>query len=490
MKNYKILLLALCLPALAWAQRSEITEEGMKKHLSIIASDAFEGRETGSMGQKLAAQYISQVFSSENLRAVGDSGYYQPFSLYKRTSGSASMSSKHASYDVYEDLVLYGSGSTQGVANMELVVAGKGSEEELDKVDVDGKAVMVFESSRSKWRSIKALAQDKGAKLLLFVITDNTEEFNKMQSMVKYFYSRGQLSMRNPATAELDASVLMMGDHARKLLGWSERKYQKAMKQLEEEGKMDPEAGMALKVEVKSMAEEVRTENVLGFKEGTDLKEEIVVVSSHMDHIGRAGDEIFNGADDDGSGTTMMMTLAEAFAGVETRRSLLFIAFTGEEKGLLGSKFYTDNPVFSLSKTVANFNIDMVGRFDEKYGAESDYVYVVGGNRISDDMHQIQAEVNEMEGLQLVMDYKHNDPNDPLNIYQRSDHYNFAKHGIPVMFYFSGLHPDYHKSTDTVEKIRFDMMKRRADLIYETILKTANRTERPKVNPTESTVKS
>ena len=199
-------------------------------------------------------------------------------------------------------------------------------------------------------------------------------------------------------------------------------------------------------------------------------------------HGGARADSIFNGADDDGSGSVSVMEIAEAFAkakaaGQGPRRSILFTTVSGEEKGLWGSEWYSDHPVYPLEKTTADLNIDMVGRVDteRKTGDTLNYVYVVGDDKISSDLKTISEAVNN-KNLKMTLDYKFNDPNDPEQIYYRSDHYNFARKGVPIIFYYDGmLKADYHKPTDTPDKIYYTLMKKRAQLVFYTAWEMANR---------------
>ena len=229
----------------------------------------------------------------------------------------------------------------------------------------------------------------------------------------------------------------------------------------------------------------VKGENVLGYIRGGDLKEELVIITAHYDHLGKHDTLIFNGADDDGSGTVAALEIAEAFMqakneGKGPRRSVLIMPVSGEEKGLLGSKYYTDNPVYPLKNTVANFNIDMIGRVDE-YHDNPNYVYLIGSDRLSTDLHDISELVNEKH-FNLELDYTFNAKNDPNRYYYRSDHYNFAKNNIPVIFYFNGIHEDYHKPTDTVEKINLEKIEKISRLVFLTAWEVANRDERPLVD--------
>lgn len=226
-----------------------------------------------------------------------------------------------------------------------------------------------------------------------------------------------------------------------------------------------------------------KTENVVAFIEGEEFPDQIVVVSAHYDHLGTDEDgNIYNGADDDGSGTVSILEIAQAFQkavedGHRPRRSILFLHFTGEEKGLLGSKFYTENPIFSLENTVTDLNTDMIGRIDPQHADNPNYIYLIGSDKLSTELDQIVNQENE-EYTQLDLDYTYNDENDPNRFYYRSDHYNFAKNNVPIIFYFNGVHEDYHKMTDTPDKIEYDLMAKRAKLIFLTAWEIANRNHR------------
>ncbi|WP_378175675.1 M28 family metallopeptidase [Aquimarina sp. SS2-1] len=227
------------------------------------------------------------------------------------------------------------------------------------------------------------------------------------------------------------------------------------------------------------------SENVLAYIKGSEKPDEVVVLSAHYDHVGvDSKGNIYNGADDDGSGTVSLLEIAEAFAmaaknGQGPKRSVLFLHVTGEEKGLYGSKYYTENPVFSLENTITNLNIDMIGRIDQDHQTEdkNNYVYLIGSDRLSTELHNLSEEVNE-KYTQLHLDYTYNAKDDPNRFYYRSDHYNFAKNNIPIIFYFNGVHEDYHEPTDTPDKIEYDLMTKRAKLIFYTAWEVANREKR------------
>lgn len=239
-------------------------------------------------------------------------------------------------------------------------------------------------------------------------------------------------------------------------------------------------------IELKIEEDKIQTENIIGMVEGTDKASEAIVISAHYDHIGIKGETVYNGADDDGSGTVAVMELAQAFseakkAGFGPRRSIIFMGMTGEEKGLLGSEYYSNHPVFPMEKTVTNLNIDMIGRLDEEHPEDENYVYLIGTNMLSQDLHDISENANKTYN-NINLDYRYNSLEDPNKFYYRSDHYNFAKKGVPVIFYFNGVHEDYHKSTDTIEKILFNKIENITQLVFYTAWDIANRDEKPKVD--------
>ena len=224
------------------------------------------------------------------------------------------------------------------------------------------------------------------------------------------------------------------------------------------------------------------SENIWAFIEGSEKREEVIVISAHYDHVGIENGEVYNGADDDGSGTSALLEIAQAFqmakkAGHGPKRSILFLHVTGEEHGLLGSRYYSENPLFPLANTVADVNIDMIGRRDALHADTNNYVYIIGANRLSSELDHISATMNQ-KYVGLDLDYRFNDPKDPNRFYERSDHYNFAKFGIPSVFFFNGVHADYHKKSDEPNKIEYDALEKRTQLAFVIAWELANRKDR------------
>lgn len=252
-----------------------------------------------------------------------------------------------------------------------------------------------------------------------------------------------------------------------------------------EEAKGTDNYTQPMKLNIKGV--EVETENVAAIIKGSKFPEEYIVISSHLDHIGIKNGEINNGADDDGSGTVALLEIAEAFkmaadVGQGPKRSLIFLHVTGEEKGLLGSSYYANNPLYPLTQTMTNLNVDMIGRTDPKReDKDPNYIYLIGADRLSQDLHDI-SEATNTKYTQFKLDYTFNEEKDPNRFYYRSDHYIFAKNNIPVIFYFSGTHEDYHKPGDTPDKIMYDLLAKRTQLIFYTAWELANRTDKIRLN--------
>jgi hypothetical protein len=364
-------------------------------------------------------------------------------------------------------------GSANMDKEMKLETVYVGDVANLEGMDVTGKGIMMTSRSRDAFTK----ANEAGAKAI-FIVAANDEQF--MQTLPRQ--ARGRLKSRLRFNKDLSGNESMIFSISKAMAA-------NLMNTSADDLGTNTKA-RSVRFMVKEKLVEVSTENMMAFLEGTDLKDEILVISSHYDHIGQNedGTVINNGADDDGSGTTGVMEIAEAFAqaaaeGHRPRRSILFLNVTGEEKGLLGSAYYADNPIFPIENTVNNLNIDMIGRIDPEHeeSGNRDYVYVIGSEKLSSHL-KIISEYANITYTGIDMDYRYDDPNDRNRFYYRSDHYNFAKSGIPIIFYFNGTHADYHRSTDTVDKIAFDVMAKRAQLVFHTAWILVNRDERTPVD--------
>ncbi len=485
LKYLSCIALALCsFQSVAQLKKSKkfaktITSSQLYDRLAVLASDSLEGRETGTVGQKKAANFIAKQFESFGLEAPVSEGnsrsYFQPFNLYKLNDRGIYISSGSQKLEYLKDLMSFGGPETSGEIEKGVVFLGDGTT--LDSADLKGK-LGAFYTTASNWREISENIIASGAVGTLVFMGGDDYIFSQNMSRMRAFMNTDEVSFRKPNVSTPNWLFFAPPSFCKSVFG-------KSLDSLKDSGQIGKNEG-TIKMNVKHEIITVESENVLGFLPGTDLKDEIVVITSHYDHLGTRDGEVYNGADDDGSGTTSLLEIAEAFSiaadnGYRPRRSLLFMTVSGEEKGLLGSMYYTENPVFPLDKTVTNLNIDMVGRTDPEHEGKADYIYVIGADKLSSELHELSEMVNR-KTLKLEFDYKYNSDSDPNRFYYRSDHYNFAKNRIPIIFYFNGVHEDYHQPTDTIEKIDLDLMKKRAQLVFYTAWALANRDNRVKLD--------
>lgn len=487
-----------------------ITKTELSQHLHEIASDKYEGRETGMIGQKMAAAYLAGEFNSYGIQPFKGS-YFQKFPLILQYAHGVDISSKDSSFTWMKDFYYWYEFKNQTLSFNEIAFVGygvaQGDYNDYSNVEVKDKAVLFFEGkpmkkgapflnedkTASEWSldlmSKINLAVDKGAKAI-FIVKKNIEAVVGNESY-KHYLEEPKMLLTSSLEERFSVPVVYITETMAKALTEGQVDFVKTLAKINKKGKSKSIAlslSKKFQVQANRHTDKLTSENVIAFIEGTDLKDEIIVITAHYDHIGKNGDEIFNGADDDGSGTVALLEIAEAFQkakieGKGPRRSILIMPVSGEEKGLLGSEFYSQHPLLPLANTVANLNIDMIGRMDENYEGNPDYIYLIGSDILSQELHDISEEANKTYS-NLTLDYRYNNLDDPNRYYYRSDHYNFAKHNIPCIFYFNGVHADYHESSDTVEKIHFEKMEKITRLIFFTAWELANRNDRIKLNET------
>jgi hypothetical protein len=517
----KLLILSLILRgALALAQKADpapfanmITTDELRAHLTVLTSDSLEGRETGTEGNLKAAKYIANYFENLGLPKIGDDKSHFQRMVYTNEGWNTismqinSTSFKHQ-YNYYALPGTNPSVSGNTIKADEVVFMGYGIDDErysdYKKAKVKGKVIMIYQGEPMKndsislitktknlsswsvdWRRKFRVAYDKGVKAVLII---DPSIAMSIQENRRYF-SRNITGDVEKVEGQFANNIYISTEVAHAIIGEKGVSIKKARERIKS-GKTPKPVHLPcrLMLDMDKYFRQLIGNNVLGFIEGSDpvLKKEIVVVSAHYDHLGKRGESIYRGADDNGSGTSTVLEIAQALAdakkkGLGPKRSVLCLLMTGEEKGLLGSKYYVTYPVFPLENTVANVNIDMVGRVDEKYQNNPNYIYVIGADKLSTDLHNINEEMNSTY-TKLRLDYTYNDENDPNRYYYRSDHYNFAERGIPAIFYFNGTHNDYHMSTDTVDKINFEKMVKIAKLAFFTAWEIANRDDRIRVD--------
>ncbi len=487
---------------------SVITGSNLKKQLTIIASDEFEGRETGTEGQRKAATYIEGQFKAMGLKAPETlNGYQQFYPLYQDSLVKAEfkIGGKEAVFG--KDFITpLNSNETGKFKGKKVVFVGYGIDDEkyndYKNIKVKGKVVIFFlgepkkdgnyiisgTKRGSEWSfpgiSKKlAVAAAKGAAGAI-VINPNQETFN--QRAVENGKKTAVYFPRTIAGVKAINYAQISHEYAKAIVGESFNfdSYLSSAKASEIFKISSFEKKLKTTFTFNKYRVVINASNVVGVIEGTDKKDEYVFLTSHYDHLGKRDGKIYYGADDDGSGTCAVIAMAEAFSkaaaeGHRPRRTMVFMTVSGEEKGLWGSEYYSDHPFFPLDKTTVDLNTDMVGRIDteRKTGDTMNYVYVIGHDKISSDLPIINEGANN-KYTNMVLDYKYDDPNDQNRIYFRSDHYNFAKKGVPILFFYDGmLKADYHKPTDTVDKITWDLYEKRVRMIFHTAWEIANRDE-------------
>ena len=463
-----------------------ITADDLKKHLYIVAGKEMEGRETATPGQKKAAAYIEDQFRSLGLTPGNHGDYQLQYPVYQDSLTNTSIEINGKTFDLDKDFsVNVGQTSPSVYRFSEIVFVGNGvvdsARDDYKGLDVRGKAVLLLPAPAPQGQGqgrggfgnqfARIDAAQKNGAVAVLVIGTNFPRQQKTNPKGNMYLSAFQRVIRPNQfqVSEQIAQAIMGNDYA-----------------TAKSGTIVPKTYTAnLMLSFNKATTNLQSSDVLGVLEGTDLKDEYVFVTGHYDHLGKRGDSIiYYGADDDGSGTVSVLEIAEAFtkakaAGNGPRRTMIFMTVSGEEKGLWGSQYYTEHPVFPLEKTTVDLNIDMIGRIDasRKQGDSTNYVYVVGDDKVSTDLKPISEAVNK-KYTRMELDYKFNDPKDPNRIYFRSDHYNFARKGVPIIFYYDGmLGADYHRPTDTPDKIYYDLLAKRAQLVFYTSWEMANRND-------------
>lgn len=487
----------------AWKYASTITEDKLKDVLTIVASAQMEGRETGTEGQRRAAIYIENQFRQIGLKYPASlGGYQQKYLLYRDTTLGTNVSVSGKDLVSGTDFfMITGTALSNSVKSNQVVFAGYGIDDEKysdykgrnvkGKIVVilngepkqkDGKYLISGTDRSSRWGfgfNRKADAAKKHGALAVIITDPKMEKlppfFARGASGSNFYFPGGGSEDRLSVVYALPSVLNQL---------FSEKEVAKidaANEMKTELGSIMASSKKEVDISYAKKRFSVLASNIIGYVEGSDLKDEYVFLTAHYDHLGTHNGQIYYGADDDGSGTTSVIEMAAAMQkakneGHGPRRTVVFMTVSGEEKGLWGSEYYSEHPVFPLDKTTVDLNTDMIGRIDpnRNYGDSMNYVYVIGNDKLSSDLDPISKMVNE-KYTHLELDYKFNDPKDPERIYYRSDHYNFAKKGVPIIFYFDGIHKDYHKPSDTVDKINFDLMLKRARYIFLTAWDMANR---------------
>lgn len=490
------------------ANLDAVSATQLKRHLSFLASAELGGRYTLSAGNRIAARYLAAQLEAFGYRgAAADGSFFQKIPFVTRTGGQDSTITVEDAPKPFvhgEDFILPDPTATLPnlTLDAELVFVGYGvSHPKTDayrNVNADGRiavcvaggspAALAGETLPENGR--EQAAREHGVRALLLIPDGKLAEGWTQAAAYARRQSRPRVRPRTPPVAPAPPTFLLSPAAADVVLAG----FNLTLKQLQEAvetGAALPSVGGSRRCAIRTFENEKVEygQNVVGILDGSDaaLKREYVVLSAHYDHLAAQGEVIFPGADDDGSGTAAVLELARVFAeGPRPKRSIVILFNTGEEMGLLGSGYFTDQePLVPLEDVVANFNIDMIGRSRAPDDArrenaaltDRDSVFLIGPDKHSTELFELSRQTNE-ETVRLRLDYTYNDESHPMRLFYRSDHWNFAKRGVPIIFYFTGLHADYHRPTDTVDKIDFEKMERITKLVYATAWRTANRDRR------------
>lgn len=494
-----------------------ITADRLKAHLEFIANDLLEGRDTPSRGQDIAAWYVATQLKLWGVKPAGDDGtYFQKIAITRPV-----VDVENCSFEFGGKSHKFGDGFTSmavgGKVQGPLVFVGDGAQsatlglDPYKSVDVKGRVVIrtmnqpkgfsfrdVQSGKLKDYKSAYQAAAEHGAVAVIQII-DSTDA-DRWTSMVARASQPGFPQVGGGRGPQSTIPVITVTqDMAKELLQGEAANLDDILKNASNQ---DPNASFALKadkkvsIDIAASENASYTQNVVGIIPGSDpkLKDEYVALGAHIDHLGKRdnvqGDGIYNGADDDGSGTVSILEIAHAMAtGPHPKRSILIVWHTGEEKGLWGSSYFTTHPTVPITSIITQLNIDMIGRSRpagdtkpaNKMLTDANTIYVVGSRRLSTDLGNIVDTV-DADMYKVKYDYHYDAPNDPENIYQRSDHYNYASKGIPIAFWFDGVHEDYHRVSDEVSKIDFAKMQKIVRTVYATAYLLAGNASRPKVN--------
>ncbi len=507
--------------ASAQAVQEATSAARLKEYLYFVASDEMEGRDTPSRGLDTTAKFIALNLALWGFKTVGDNhSYFQRITL-KRAKLDKEKSRGELNGRVLTAGMDFSPQINPGSAAGQLVYVGHGwsipakNINSYQGIEVKNKIAIVAgggpprgsnfrEISRGRegvdWESPQGYLRKHGAKGIVVIPTPNA--IGAWNQTLQRLTERGSAWSVEKFQGEQQDAIpsIIASEKLVAMLFEGEKRDGAAMLKVAATGEVGESWDLAstkeLKFSVTVKPEMGTTQNVVAVLEGSDpkLKDEYVAIGAHYDHVGISNtpgdDMIYNGADDDGSGTVAVMGIAEALAkGPRPKRSVLLVWHAGEEKGLWGSRYITDYPVVPLNQIVAQLNIDMIGR-SKKDGDTAPVnkdltgpseIYVIGSKMMSTELGLLSEQVND-SNLKLSFNYKYDDPKDPNRFFFRSDHFNYARKGIPIIFYFDGTHEDYHKVGDHADKIDYQKMEKVTRTILATALALGNAATRPKVD--------
>ena len=479
-----------------------ITKEELEELLYIFSSDEFGGRGTPSKGQDLATDFLKNNYKDLGIQPARKNTYEHKVFLQFDEKPNVSLSINKKEFKYYNDYIAYNNGPDVSFSDTEIIYVGYGIDHKnynsYDGLDVTDKVVLAIAGEpknrrgnyfisggkkKSEWSTRNEISRKKeaaaknGAKALILINNRLFKRYSNEHMLSDTNKGEKRMSLASDKINE-NTQVLLFSDENKDYLLQKNRKFMNFF--------------------FEKNYNEFSANNIAALIRGSEFPDEYIVITAHLDHVGIQNGIVYNGADDDGSGSVGILEIAEAFSlaikdGFRPKRSILFLHVTAEENGLLGSEYYTDyDPIVPLSETMVCLNMDMIGRTESKRKETEpeDYIYIIGSEMLSDDLHNINKKAND-EHVKINLDYRYNDPTSLVfesgryienQYYYRSDHYNFAKYDIPSIFFFSGVHEDYHMPTDTADKILYDIYEKRIKLIFHTAWDLANADKRIELN--------
>ena len=479
-----------------------ITKEELEELLYVFSSDEFGGRGTPSKGQDLATDFLKKNYKDLGIQPARKNTYEHKVFLQFDEKPNVSLSINKKEFKYYNDYIAYNNGPDVSFSDTEIIYVGYGIDHKnynsYDGLDVTDKVVLAIAGEpknrrgnyfisggkkKSEWSTRNEISRKKeaaaknGAKALILINNRLFKRYSNEHMLSDTNKGEKRMSLASDKINE-NTQVLLFSDKNKDYLLQKNRKF--------------------MNFSFEKNYNEFSANNIAALIKGSEFPDEYIVITAHLDHVGIQNGIVYNGADDDGSGSVGILEIAEAFSlamkdGFRPKRSILFLHVTAEENGLLGSEYYTDyDPIVPLSETMVCLNMDMIGRTESKRKdtEPEDYIYIIGSEMLSDDLHNINKKAND-EHVKINLDYRYNDPTSLVfesgryienQYYYRSDHYNFAKYDIPSIFFFSGVHEDYHMPTDTADKILYDIYEKRIKLIFHTAWDLANADKRIELN--------
>lgn len=498
---------------LVWAQQvvdlpaHRLHADSLAVDLKALCAQQMAGRGTGQAGFDLAARYVGERLAASGWQAFagdedikGAARYYMQVPYRREQLLGAQLKVAKQKFSYRKDFFVFANGLQGRLATDSLLFLGYGRENAkgaivYDTTAVRGKWVVVMPGSISAkgelqasfWREAYRQLSNAGVAGMLLCEPQYGKESKAMLERLEEERISLRLASDANSASRGVATVVLSEKAFGKLLKQMGLNAKSTAKAAQQPGFTQKRIRAAFELVIDRKSENFEAPNVVGYLPGESHADEWLIISAHLDHLGTHHGKVFQGADDNGSGSAALLSLARQMGewqvqGMVPRRNIVLVWFSGEENGLLGSRYFADNLPMPVEHVIANVNVDMIGRFDDRHkDTTSKYIYVIGADRISRDLHEWHEAVNE-QCCQLELDYTFNAADDPNRYYFRSDHYNFAKKGIPSMFYFSGVHADYHKEGDTVDKINFRRMAYITELILYNCWNLANQPERPKPN--------